>query len=181
MFFEENAKLLADFAKMSQTAGSRSDYVQGGGGNTSVKLAGGRMAIKASGFCLSDITPNKGYAVLDGAKIRNFYMHNAPGDFENAETAGAACTKENTLTIEGLTQVRPSVEAGFHSILKTFVLHTHSVYANLAACTVGGKDVVAKALAEADYSWGWVDYQDPGAMLAFSIRDELIRVEKETG
>ena len=41
MFFEENAKLLTDFAKLSQEAGSRSDYDQGGGGNTSVKLAGG--------------------------------------------------------------------------------------------------------------------------------------------
>ena len=55
MFFEENAKLLGDFVKMSQLAGSRSDYVQGGGGNTSVKLKNGQMAIKASGYCLKDI------------------------------------------------------------------------------------------------------------------------------
>ena len=181
MFFEENAKLLADFAQMSQLAGSRSDYVQGGGGNTSVKLGGGLMAIKASGFCLSDIAADKGYAVLDGANIRAFYLENEPGDFENAETSGSQCTKDNVVNVEGLAVLRPSVEAGFHSILKTFVLHTHSVYANLAACTVGGREVAAKALAGADYSWGWVDYQDPGAMLAFSIRDELRRVEKETG
>ena len=181
MFFEENAKLLADFAWMSQSAGTRSDYVQGGGGNTSVKLAGGLMAIKASGFCLSDIDTNKGYAVLNGANIRDFYLNNEPSAFENAETSGSECTKANVVPVEGLAVLRPSVEAGFHSILKTFVLHTHSVYANLAACTVGGKDVVAKALSGADYSWGWVDYQDPGAMLAFSIRDELRRVEKETG
>ena len=57
MFFEENAKLLEAFAKVSGIAGARADYVQGGGGNTSVKLGGGLMAIKASGFCLSDITP----------------------------------------------------------------------------------------------------------------------------
>ena len=49
MFFEEHAKLLADFARVSQAAGARADYVQGGGGNTSVKLPGGLMAIKASG------------------------------------------------------------------------------------------------------------------------------------
>lgn len=181
MFFEDNAGLLADFAKMSQEAGSRSDYVQGGGGNTSVKLAGGLMAIKASGFCLSDITTDKGYAVLNGANIRKFYLDNEPSAFENAETSGSECTKANVVNVEGLAVLRPSVEAGFHSILKNFVLHTHSVYANLAACTVGGRKVAAKALAGADYSWGWVDYQDPGAMLAFSIRDELQRVEAETG
>ena len=181
MFFEENATRLAAFAKMSQEAGARSDYVQGGGGNTSVKLANGLMAIKASGFCLSDITADKGYAVLNGANIRKFYIENEPNAFENAETSGSECTKANVVNVEGLAVLRPSVEAGFHSILKTFVLHTHSVYANLAACTVGGKAVAEKALAGADYSWGWVDYQDPGAMLAFSIRDELNRVEKETG
>ena len=53
MFFEEHAKLLSDFARVSQSTGARADYVQGGGGNTSVKLPGGLMAIKASGFCLS--------------------------------------------------------------------------------------------------------------------------------
>ena len=39
----------------------------------------------------------------------------------------------------------------------------------------------AKAFENAPYSWGWVDYQDPGAKLAFAIRDELDRVERETG
>ena len=57
MFFEEHAKLLSDFARVSQSTGARADYVQGGGGNTSVKLPGGLMAIKDSGFCLSDIRP----------------------------------------------------------------------------------------------------------------------------
>ena len=45
MFFEEHAKLLSDFARVSQSTGARADYVQGGGGNTSVKLPGGLMAI----------------------------------------------------------------------------------------------------------------------------------------
>ena len=83
--------------------------------------------------------------------------------------------------MEGLPALRPSVEAGFHSILKTYVLHTHSVFANLAACTVGGREVAKKAFQYAPYTWGWVDYQDPGAKLAFAIREELDRVEKETG
>jgi rhamnose utilization protein RhaD (predicted bifunctional aldolase and dehydrogenase) len=56
-FFERNAAALRDFARVSQKIGARSDYVQGGGGNTSVKLGGGLMAIKASGYRLCDITP----------------------------------------------------------------------------------------------------------------------------
>ena len=124
MFFEKNAKLLADFARLSQVAGARADYVQGGGGNTSVKLCDGLMAIKASGFCLSDITPTKAYAVLDGAAVRDFYLTSEPEQFENVETAGSTKAKESVKVIEGLAQLRPSVEAGFHSVLKTFVVHT---------------------------------------------------------
>jgi len=181
MFFEQNAERLANFARVSQAAGSRADYVQGGGGNTSVKLSDGLMAIKASGFCLSDITPSSAYAVLDGAAVREFYLNSEPEQFENVETAGSNKAKESVKVIEGLQQLRPSVEAGFHSILATYVVHTHSVYANLAACAVNCKDICTAAFAGADYSWGMVPYVDPGANLTFAIRNEMRRVEAETG
>ena len=180
-FFEANAAALENFARVSGSVGARADYVQGGGGNTSVKLEGGLMAIKASGYCLKDITPNKAYAVLNYAGLREFYYGSNPADFEDVEKAGSAKAKEMTLTIEGLDALRPSVEAGFHSLLDTFVAHSHSVYANLAACSKECLAIVGKALDGADYTWGFVPYTDPGARLTFSIRDELARVEKETG
>lgn len=181
MFFETDEQRMEAFIKLSHIGGSRADYVQGGGGNTSVKLKNGQMAIKASGYCLKDIEMDNGFALLDGAALRRFYREHDPEDFDDCEAAGAQCTKENILQVEGLPALRPSVEAGFHSILKTYVLHTHSVFANLAACTVGGREVVQECFRYAPYTWGWVDYQDPGAKLAFAIRDELDRVEKETG
>ena len=101
MFFEEHAKLLSDFARVSQAAGARADYVQGGGGNTSVKLPGGLMAIKASGFCLSDIRPDKAYAVLDGADLRNFYLTTEPSEPADVEKEGSARGEGGTLTQEG--------------------------------------------------------------------------------
>ena len=181
MCYETDKQRIKSFVHLSHIGGSRADYVQGGGGNTSVKLEDGTMAIKASGYCLKDIQPKDGYAMLNGAALRKFYRENQPEQFEDCEKAGAQCTKDNTLAVEGLPQLRPSVEAGFHSILKTYVIHTHSVYANLAACAVEGKEIAAKAFQNAPYSWGWVDYQDPGAKLAFAIRDEMDRVEQETG
>ena len=181
MFQNADKKRMEGFVMLSHIAGSRADYVQGGGGNTSVKLEDGTMAIKASGFCLKDIQMDNGFAMLNGAALKKFYRENNAEQFDDCEKTGAQCTKDNILAVEGLPQLRPSVEAGFHSILKTYVLHTHSVYANLAACAVEGKEIAAKAFATASYSWGWVDYQDPGAKLAFAIRDEMDRVEKETG
>lgn len=181
MFFDEHAQRLAHFARLSQTAGARADYVQGGGGNTSVKLEGGLMAIKASGFCLKDITPERAYAVLDGAKVRAFYLTSEPSQFADVEKEGSAMVKSHVVPVEGLDTLRPSVEAGFHSILKTYVLHTHAVYANLACCAKNCREIAEQAFSGADYTWGMVPYTDPGANLTFAIRDEMARVERETG
>lgn len=180
-FTAAHRELLQRFAAMSAAAGARSDYVQGGGGNTSVKLPGGLMAIKASGYCLSDVTAESGYAVLDGAALRQFYETHEAADFTDAEQAGAACCREHTKTIEGLPALRPSVEAGFHSLLDTFVCHTHSVYANLACCARSCRAIAERAFAGADYAWGWVPYTDPGAHLTFAVRDELRRVQAQSG
>ena len=180
-FFEDNHARLENFSRVSQSVGARADYVQGGGGNTSVKLEGGLMAIKASGFCLKDIRSDRAYAVLDYQALRAFYYGAEPKDFDDVEKAGSAQAKEAVRAIDGLEQLRPSVEAGFHSILDTYVAHSHSVYANLAACSVECREIVAAALADAPYGWGMVAYTDPGARLTFSIRDELRCVTEETG
>lgn len=181
MFFEENRQLLSDFSRISKAAGFRADYVQGGGGNTSVKLPGGLMAIKASGFCLKDIGIDRAYAVMDGADLRGFYLNSEPSEFEDVEKAGSARAKADVRHIDSLADLRPSVEAGFHSILRTFVLHTHSVYANLACCSTACRVIAEEAFCDAGYTWGWVPYTDPGANLTFAIRDELRRVEEQSG
>ena len=180
-FFEGNTHVLSEFSRVSKTVGGRNDYVQGGGGNTSAKLADGLMAIKASGFCLKDIEIDEAYAVLNYEELRKFYYGSNPSDFEDVEKAGSAKAKEQTQEIDGLRALRPSVEAGFHSILDTYVAHSHSVYANMATCAVECNEIVKKALEGSEYSWGSVPYTDPGARLTFSIRDEIARVEKETG
>ncbi len=180
-FLNQYATQLADYARLSQGAGARRDYVQGGGGNTSVKLDDRLMAVKASGFCLSDVKPDSAYAVMDYSAIRAFYRGHEATDFADAEKAGSDEAKANTVSVEGLAALRPSVEAGFHSLLGTFVIHSHSVYANLACCAVEMKQALTEALAGADFSWGMVPYIDPGARLSFAIRDEMDRVSRETG
>lgn len=180
-FFDTHRERLEAFSRVSKSVGARADYVQGGGGNTSVKLEGGLMAIKASGFCLKDIEVNKAYAVLDCEALRAFYLGSQPQDFDDVEKAGSTRAREAVQRIEGLAPLRPSVEAGFHSLLDRYVAHSHSVYANLAACCAECEDIVSAALDGADYGWGMVPYTDPGARLTFSIRDELRRVEAETG
>ena len=157
-FFETNRTNLENFRRVSGTVGARADYVQGGGGNTSVKLDGGLMAIKASGYCLKDIDVDKAYAVLDYVSLRDFYNNTDPKTLDDVEKTGSERAKASIQTIEGLAALRPSVEAGFHSLLDRFVAHSHSVYANLATCAEDGRAVVARALEGADYTWGFVPF-----------------------
>lgn len=180
-FLVQHGPALEAFATMSRAVGARPDYVQGGGGNTSVKPGDGLMAIKASGFRLADIAPDAAYAVLDGAAVRSFYESHEESDFEDVEKAGSEAAKAATLAIEGLPALRPSVEAGFHSLLDRYVVHSHSVYANLVGCVEGAPALLAEALRDAPYAFGFVPYVDPGARLTFRIRDELARVAAATG
>ncbi len=179
-YVTEHLQELEQFARMSKTVGDRADYVQGGGGNTSVKTSDGRMAIKASGFRLSDITPENAYALIDYQPLAAFYQNTDPTTLEDVEKTGAGKAKELTLTIPELPSLRPSVEAGFHSILGKYVVHSHSVYCNLAACAAECEQILAKAFADAPYSYAVVPYTDPGAKLTFIIRDALKKTEEET-
>jgi len=69
MFNEE----MTEFVRISQAVGNRIDLVQGGGGNTSAKLDDEKMAIKASGFRISQITSDSGYVVVNYKNIGDFY------------------------------------------------------------------------------------------------------------
>ncbi len=180
-FFEKNSESLDNFLKISLLPGAREDYVQGGGGNTSCKFDDKLMAIKASGYRLEQIERDNAYAVLDYAKVKGFYLDNEPGDFDDVEAEGSAIAKSSVQDIDGLPKLRPSVEAGFHSLLSKYVLHTHPIYANLVTCSAEGRELVKEILKDYRHSYGYVDYIDPGAKLTFAIRDEQKKVFEETG
>ena len=66
-FTKQFASALSDFSRLSRDVGARRDFVQGGGGNTSVKLDDRLMAVKASGFCLGDVLPDQAW--FSGGRI----------------------------------------------------------------------------------------------------------------
>ena len=180
-FIEKYIKTLDNLTMMSKQAGSRSDYVQGGGGNTSCKLDNKLMAIKASGFRLDQIVPDNGYAVLDYAKIRDFYLNTNPEKLDDVEKSGSEKAQESIQVIDGLPVLRPSVEAGFHSVLDTYVLHTHAVYANLLTCSIEGKEIIAKVMKQLGEIYAIVPYINPGAQLTFAIASEREKVFINSG
>lgn len=91
--------------------------------------------------------------------------HEAAG-FEDTEKAGSELAKANTIAAEGITPLRSSVEAGVHSLLGAFVIHSHSDYTNFACCAAQMQTILEDVLKDVDFSWGMVSYIDPGARLS---------------
>lgn len=168
-----NDMVLKELEYISTAVGVPVDYTQGGGGNTSAKLDDELMAVKASGFKLKQINPREGYVVVNFKKIKEFYEGvdlNLDKDYEKESTE---FVKQNIVEMEGIKTLRPSVEAGFHSILKKYVIHTHPVYANILCCTQNGREKVAEIFAGKDYATAWIPYINPGFCLTLRINEEI--------
>jgi len=145
-----DSNILKEFAALSQSAGMRADYVQGGGGNTSCKFGNGLMAIKASGFRLNQVTETEGFAVVEVETLRD------------------------VTTDHGFLPLRPSVEVGFHALLKKFVLHTHPVYTNIALCSQNGVVRLAEIMnGFSACGYAVVPYINPGKELSAAIKEQL--------
>lgn len=164
---------LKDFIMVSKNIGNCPEYVQGGGGNTSVKINDELLAIKASGFKLSQISEKDGFVIVNYKKIKEFYESILEGSDEDLEKKCTENVRQNTVRQEGLKPLRPSVETGFHSILKKYVIHTHPVYVNILCCSRRGKEIVDKIFSGRDYTFLWIPYINPGFSLTVKIKEEI--------
>lgn len=156
----QDKEALQSFMEISQEIGKNPAYVQGGGGNTSVKLDDFRMAIKASGEMLQNVTETDGYCIVDYVSIQRFMENPSQEDDEFSRQINSFAFPSNN---------KPSIETAFHTLLKKFVIHTHSVYANVLTCSKEGKSI-AKGLFPESL---WVRYATPGRDLTLLIQNEL--------
>lgn len=172
---------LKDLVKISQAAGKSPDLVQGGGGNTSVKLDGNLMAVKASGYKLKEITTTDGYVVVNYKKIKEYHEQVDLSKDIDYEKESGEFVRANVVPMEGLKQLRPSVEAGFHSVLLKHVIHTHPVYSNIICCCENGRELVEKIFKDKKYGYIWIPYINPGFMLTLAIMREVSNHISEKG
>lgn len=157
---------------MSNTAGKRVDYVQAGGGNTSVKFQDGYMAIKASGYLLKEMNESLGFVAVNGLEMKRYH--------ESAHSPSTDCNKEamelamaSIRQINGEKAARPSVEVGFHSVLDKFVLHLHPVYVNVLMCSKGGVEKALDITKAAGIPCVAVPYTMPGYKLTKLILEAV--------
>lgn len=157
---------------ISSEVGSKGDYVQGGGGNTSYKLSGDMMAVKASGFRLDQISTETGYVVLDYRQIRDYYNNTVFMLNIDYENESSTMVKGSVIPFAETEKYRPSVEAGFHSLLDRTVIHSHSVYANIICCSYEGRELIKKIFGD-EYNIIYLPYVNPGFALSYAIKNEI--------
>jgi rhamnose utilization protein RhaD (predicted bifunctional aldolase and dehydrogenase) len=166
--------------RISSYAG-RPEYVQGGGGNTSVKFDDSLMAIKASGYTLGEITGDKGYVTVDYPKIRRYYDSVDKDAGRDYEKESLEVNLSSIVLLPGMEEKRPSVEVGFHSFLSRNVIHTHSVYANVLCCSEEGAGAAQDIFSGSGIGVLFLPSIDPGFTLTLFIKESLDAYGKENG
>lgn len=144
---------LAELSALSARLGRDPMLVQGGGGNTSIKI-GDTLWVKASG---------KWLAAADAEDI--FVAVDLPG--VRAAIAADAADPVSVHVRPGAT-LRPSIETTLHALLPHgVVLHLHSVNCLAAAVLSDGRQRIAAALD--GLNWAWLDYCRPGIDLTRAV------------
>lgn len=164
--------LLTEIAATARNIGQHRAFVQGGGGNVSIKTDKTTMAVKASGLRLEELQETAGFVGVDYGVVRRFFNGQMlDSTLTTLTTAYEETVAQSRASIAGLpdTALRPSIETGFHAILDTAVIHTHSVYVNILTCCYEGREILADLFPTAAY----IPYHTPGATLTFAMSAAL--------
>jgi len=119
-----------------------------------------KMAIKASGIALKDMSAEQGFSVVDYQKVNKY--HCSPDSSEDRYS-------ESITNFAIDSSAKPSIETGFHALLGEYVIHSHSVFLNVLLCAKEGKDLILEHFPESI----WVDYFTPGKDLTLAIKNSL--------
>ena len=158
---------ISNFVNYSKYVGESPRHVQGGGGNTSIKLDKEWMIIKASGTFLKDM-----YEARPGVKVNYKRINEALNDFlpvnqENEDALNRLTDRSTDAEFSG--KGKASIETSVHGIIpKKYVVHTHFVDINIFSTSVGGKEKL-KAIWPEELPFGWIPYVSPGLGLTLEI------------
>jgi rhamnose utilization protein RhaD (predicted bifunctional aldolase and dehydrogenase) len=155
---------LREIAELSHAFGV-SDYVQAGGGNTSVKTDT-TIWVKPSGTTLLAMS-EADFLPMDRGKLAAMYDLKLPADVNEREARVAQVLQEAAAVV---TDRRPSVETLLHDAFDArFVVHTHPAFVNGMTCAVDGAAACARIF-PGDL---WLEHADPGYTLFKRVLEAL--------
>jgi ribulose-5-phosphate 4-epimerase/fuculose-1-phosphate aldolase len=155
------------FLNVVDTLGSRQDYFQGTGGNVSLKVNDAQMVIKSSGMRIKDMVTDTGVVTVAHTTISKYFYD----DIDCAREAEGNAVIQQSVTTH--TKMRPSIETGFHTLLHTAVIHSHSVYVNLLTCSSDFVFLVNKLFLGRGISYSVIVYATPGYFLTHKVKEAL--------
>jgi NAD(P)-dependent dehydrogenase (short-subunit alcohol dehydrogenase family)/rhamnose utilization protein RhaD (predicted bifunctional aldolase and dehydrogenase) len=176
-------KALGELIRISNAVGRDPTFVQGGGGNTSVKTDDGKnMYIKASGTALKDMAELRGWRRMNVADTQAIIKDETIAGLAD-QTRELEVTNRLLLVCNDSlkTVARPSVEAHLHSFLKKCVIHLHPNAIGAFVNAQNGKALLEKLFADRKLPPLWVPYTDPGFMLARKIASLVAGYHKQHG
>lgn len=158
------------FADAISLLGDRQDYFPGTGGNISLKLQDESMLIKASGKRIIHMNEEDGVVSLSYLTVRKFYV--TVGQSKVAEKESSIIVMD---AVDKASLGRPSIETGFHALLSGAVIHSHSVYVNIFACSSSFEKIAETIFMGTGISYLCIGYAMPGYYLTQLFLD---RAEK---
>jgi len=148
------------------------DYVKGGGGNTSAKDES-VVWVKPSGTTLKGLTRDRLVGVSRPA-VETLFETETPRDADAREEMVRDLMARAVVDGAG----RPSVEAPLHHVFDaTYVVHTHATLVNGMTCARSGAQACAELFPDAL----WAEYIDPGYTLCMEIRKRIDAYRAEHG
>lgn len=165
---------LQELMHVSHVVGCNDQYVQAGGGNTSVKCGDGTtMLIKASGTPLSRMSAQRGWVAVDLPKVRALFERPELRSLNDAQREQEVLKVLSDAVIEPK-DARPSVETPLHALLQRTIMHGHPVLANALGCRPDAQEMFARACGSVtERPPLWIPYIDPGSTLAFAVADRV--------
>ena len=149
---------------------NRTDYLQGAGGNISEKIDGDVMAIKSSGVEIKEINQKYGYSLVNYKKISAEFLKLPIKISKKQDESMVSFINNQTINLPKYNSLRPSIETGFHSLLKKYVIHTHSVYINILTCSKSFEELTITIFKKDNYIT--IPYFAPGTILTRNILKE---------
>ena len=130
---------------LSKYLTNRIDYLQGAGGNISEKIDCEVMVIKSSGVEIKEMNQDFGFSLVKYKKIFDEFSKLTLEISKHQDEKTVSFVNNQIIKLPNYRSTRPSIETGFHSFLKKYVIHTHSVYANILTCSKSYENIATIA------------------------------------
>ena len=118
---------LTNLLFLSKYLTNRIDYLQGAGGNISEKIDDEVMVIKSSGVEIKEINQKDGYSLVRHKTISGEFSKLPLEISKEQDERTVSFINNQIINLPNYKSLRPSIETGFHSILKKYVIHTLSL------------------------------------------------------